>query len=238
MITLSLFSMNRKAVGFLTQKKVPEYQGTLRSRMIEIPLVISKCSGIRIFGRRIKSLVFSTDIAIIRNINADAVIAVYPFTPQPVISHAIIMASNIPVLCGVGGGTTKGERVVQLSTDAEFQGAYGVVVNSPTSNATIKAVRKVIDIPIVVTVVSENDDISGRLESGAFIFNVSAAARTPWIVDKLRTEHPDLAIIATGGPSDQSIEDTINAGANAITWTPPTTAEIFKDMMETYRSMV
>ncbi|MCL2426713.1 MAG: hydrolase [Oscillospiraceae bacterium] len=217
---------------------IPEYSGVLRSHRIEIPDSISKCGGIRIFGRLIKSLVFSTDIAIIRNINADAVIAVYPFTPQPIISYALITASDIPVFCGVGGGTTTGSRVVQLATDAEFQGAVGIVLNSPTRNSTIKKVRKVIDIPIVLTVASENDNISERLESGAAILNVSAAARTPWLVEKIRKEHPSIAIVATGGPNEQSILDTVNAGANAITWTPPTTGEIFKTMMEKYRNIV
>ena len=221
----------------MNEQNVPEYIGTLRSHMIEVPRVISQCGGIRIFGRRIKALVFSTDIAIIRNINADAVIAVYPFTPQPIISHALIVASDIPVLCGIGGGTTTGRRVVMLASDAEFQGAFGVVLNSPTPNKTIKKVKSLIDIPIIVTVASEKDDIGGRLEAGTSILNVSAAARTPWLVEKIRNEHPEAAIIATGGPNDQTITDTINAGANAITWTPPTTAEIFKSKMEIYRAL-
>jgi len=220
----------------MNEKNIPEYSGTLRSHMVEIPKPIAECGGIRIFGRLIRSLVFSTDIAVIRNTNADAVIAVYPFTPQPIISHAIIMASDIPVFCGVGGGTTTGSRVVYLASDAEFQGAVGVVVNAPTLNATVKKIRKVIDIPIVLTVVNENDDISERIKSGVSIFNVSAASRTPWLVEKIRKEHPATAIIATGGPNDQSIIDTVNAGANAITWTPPTTGDIFKSMMEKYRS--
>ena len=222
----------------MNEQNVPQYSGILRSHMIEIPDPIGQCGGVRIFGRLIKSLVFSTDIAVIRNINADAVIAVYPFTPQPVITHAIIMASDIPVFCGVGGGTTTGRRVVHLASDAEFQGAFGIVLNAPTPNATIEQVRKVIDIPIVVTVVSEKDDISGRLDAGTAIFNISAASRTPWLVEKIRKENPSIAIIATGGPNDQSITDTVNAGSNAITWTPPTTGEIFKGMMEKYRNRV
>jgi len=219
----------------MEERFIPEYQGTLRSHMLEIPSVIDRCGGIRIFGRLIKSLVFSTDIAIIRNINADAVVAVYPFTPQPVISHALIMGSDLPVLCGVGGGTTTGSRVVHLASSAEFQGAFGVVLNAPTPDATIKKVSSVIDIPIVITVVSEHDNIAGRIEAGAAILNVSAAAKTPWIVEKIRKEFPKMAIIATGGPNEQSIADTINAGADAITWTPPTTGEIFKGLMTKYR---
>lgn len=82
------------------QKVVPTYSGTLRSHSLEVPDCIAECSGIRIFGRRIKSLVFSTDVAIIKNVNADAIIAVYPFTPQPSIAQAIINVSDVPVLVG------------------------------------------------------------------------------------------------------------------------------------------
>lgn len=214
---------------------IPEFSGNLRSHMVTMPQNIYKCGGIRVFGKRIKAIVFSTDVAIIRNINADAVIAVYPFTPQPVISRSLLMAADIPVLCGVGGGTTMGSRVVHLASDAEFAGAIGVVVNSPTPNSTIRQMREVIDIPIVVTVASEFDDIAGRMTSGTSILNVSAASRTPWLVEKIRKEFPEVPIMATGGPNDQSITDTVNAGANAITWTPPTTAELFKGMMVKYR---
>jgi 2-keto-3-deoxy-6-phosphogluconate aldolase len=219
-----------------TEKPIPEYSASLRTKIVEIPKIINQCGGIRIFGRVVKSMIFSTDIAIIRNTNADAVIAVYPFTPQPIISHAIIAASDIPVFCGVGGGTTTGGRVVHLASSAEFQGAIGVVLNAPTLNDTVRMVREVVDIPIVITVVSDLEDIQARIDAGVSILNVSAASRTPWLVDKIREKFKDVAIVATGGPNEQSIEDTVNAGANAITWTPPTSAEIFKHMMVKYRN--
>jgi hypothetical protein len=216
-------------------KQVPEIRGTLRSHMIELPKVISDASGIRIFGKRLKSFVFTTDVAMIRNTNADAVIAVYPFTPQPVITQALLLAADIPVFCGVGGGITTGLRVVNLALDAEFKGAMGVVVNSPTPDEVIKEMRATIDIPIVVTVVSEFEDIEARIEAGATILNVSAAKRTPEIVRKIREKHPSFPIIATGGPTEASIRATIEAGANAITYTPPTTSDILGDIMINYR---
>ena len=135
-------------------KQVPSYTGTLRNHSLTIPACVSECSGIRIFGRRIKSLAFSTDVAIIKNINADAIIAVYPFTPQPVISQAIISVSDVPVFVGVGGGITTGSRSVRLAIQSEHQGAYGVVLNCPTSDDVIRQIKKVVDIPVVITVVS------------------------------------------------------------------------------------
>ena len=74
-----------------------------------------------------------------------------------------------------------------------------------------------------------------RIRAGADIFNVSAAAETPAVVRRIREQHPDVPIIATGGPTDESILETIQAGANAITWTPPSNGEIFRDIMAAYR---
>lgn len=215
---------------------IPEIEGNLRKHMIRVPEIINTAPGIRIFGKLIKSILFSTDVAIIKNCNANAVIAVYPFTPQPVITHAIISVSDVPVFCGVGGGTTTGKRVANLAMDAEFQGAIGVVVNAPTSNQTIEMIRERIDIPIVVTVVSDQTDIDARLRAGADIINVSSAHNTAEMVKSIRARYPNLPIIATGGPSEETIRATIEAGANAVTYTPPTCAEIFKAMMEKYRT--
>jgi len=215
---------------------VPEIEGNLRKHMVKIPDIINQVSGINIFGKNIKSVIFTTDVAIIKNCNANAVIAVYPFTPQPIITHSIIMASDIPVFCGVGGGTTTGKRVVNIAMDAEFQGAIGVVVNAPTKNEIIEALKAKIDIPIVITVVSENDDIKGRLDAGASILNVSCADKTPQVVRAIRRMYPEVAIIATGGPTRESIQETIDAGANTITYTPPTSAELFTELMNKYRA--
>lgn len=211
-----------------------EIKGYLRDFRIDVPEEIYECRGFKIFGRRIKSIVFSTDVSIIRNCNADAVIAVYPFTPQPVITQAVMMAADCPVFVGVGGGLTKGERVINLARHAEYQGATGVVLNAPTSNDTISQVANIVDLPIVITVVKD-DDIQARLDAGAQILNVSAAAKTPELVAKIREKFPDVPIMATGGPNEESIKATIKAGADAITWTPPSNGEVFRNIMEAYR---
>jgi len=214
---------------------IPDFSGNLRKHMLKLPEEIRQCKGIRIFGKRIKSIIFTTDVAIIRNSNADAVIAVYPFTPQPVITQALMSAADIPVFCGVGGGTTTGKRVANLALHAEYQGAIGVVLNAPSSNKTVRTVAEIIDIPIVITVVSDRDDIAGRLAAGVSIINVAAATETPALVRAIRQKFPELAIIATGGPTPEDILATIEAGANAITWSPPSNGQMFKDMMERYR---
>ncbi|MHB8171651.1 MAG: hydrolase [Thermincolia bacterium] len=216
-------------------KDIPEVSTPLRQRRIEVPKVIKEASGIRILGQLIQSIIFTTDIVLIRNNNADAVMAVYPFTPQPVITHAIASVADKPVLMGVGGGTTKGKRVVNLALDAEFQGALAVVLNAPVDNATLKAVRKTIDIPIVISIISFCDDVAARMESGADILNVSAGLETPAVVGAIRKNFPRVPIIATGGPTEDSIRATIEAGANAISYTPPTNAKLMQSLMERYR---
>ena len=217
------------------KKFVPIIESKLRKKIVEVPKEIYQASGINIFAKRIKSLMFSTDVALIKNSNADGVIAVYPFTPQLSITQAIIEVSPSPVFCGVGGGLTTGQRSIDIALHAELNGAFGVVLNAPTPNALIMEMKKRIDIPIVITVVSEKEDIAARIKAGVSIFNVSGGAKTASIVSKIRNEFPEMPIIATGGPTPESILETINAGANAITYTPPSSGELFSQIMENYR---
>lgn len=105
--------------------------------IVRVPEIILEASGIKIFGKLIRSIIFTTDIAIIRNTNANAVIAVYPFTPHPAITKSIIEAADIPVFSGVGG-LTQGARSSYMSMFAEAQGSLGVVLNGPTPLETVK----------------------------------------------------------------------------------------------------
>ncbi|APQ17043.1 hydrolase [Maribacter hydrothermalis] len=218
------------------KRNIPVFGSKLRNNIVTVPEAIAQYSGIRVFGQSIKSFLFSTDVAIIRNTNANAIIAVYPFTPQPVISNALILAADKPIFCGVGGGITTGVRSLELAIHAEFQGALGVVLNKPTPNNLISMLKNKIDIPVTITVVSEKDDIKGRLDAGVDIFNVSGANKTVDIIKKIRDLSSEVAIIATGGKTDETIIKAIDAGANAISYTPPTTGELFKEIMDKYRS--
>ena len=215
--------------------QLPQIDSRLRKNILRMPEAVFQASGIVINGRRIKSFVFTTDLAIIRNCNADAVFAVYPFTPQQAISDAIIKACYIPVFCGVGGGTTKGMRTVSLAKDVESQGAMGVVLNAPISDLNLLAVSKAVDIPVIATVTREDTDIAMRLESGASILNIACGYRTPEVVRKIREQFPQVPLIASGGKTNETVRETILAGANAITYTPPSAQELFKTIMAAYR---
>ena len=201
--------------------------------------VKSNCSGVRI------SMESDTNYTSLQtgfccagtfsNRNADAIIAVYPFTPQPAISQAVIGISDVPVFVGVGGGITGGDRSVRLAIEAENQGAFGVVVNAPISNEVISRIKEVVDIPVIATIVSDQMDIRSRIEAGADFLNVSGAAATPQIVRRIRAQFPNIPILATGGPNDETILETIHAGANAITYSPPSNGELFAAIMQKYR---
>mgnify|MGYP000905325283 CR=1 FL=1 len=217
-------------------KYIPELKSVLKSKIITVPEAIYEASGIKIFGKRIKSLIFTSDVAIIKNNNAQSVIAVYPFTPQLSIIHSILEVAPVPVFVGVGGGITTGHRSVQIALQAELMGAYGVVVNAPTKVDVIAQMKDTIDIPIISTIASVNDDYKAKIEAGVSILNISGGKDTVSLVYKIRQDlGPEFPIIATGGPTEESILATIDAGANSITYTPPTCAEIFEQIMINYR---
>lgn len=221
----------------MDKKKYPSVKSNLYNGYVEVPEVIRKASGILINGKRFKAFMFTTDIALIMNNDADAIMAVYPFTPHPAIIQAITSVSTIPIMAGIAGGTTQGTRSANMALFAEAHGCKAVVVNAPTPIDTIEQINEVIDIPIILTVVSEYTTIEKRIKAGVDIINVSGAGRTSKIVRELREKYPDLPIIATGGPTDESILETIKAGANAITYTPPSNGELFSRKMINYRAL-
>ena len=119
-------------------------------------------------------------MAVIRNHNADAIIAVYPFTPQPAITHALLAAADVPIFCGVGGGLTEGERSVEIALHAEFQGALGVVLNHPAKNELIAHIKERIEIPVIVTVVKADEDFEGRPIRVRFLWLHTATPTPRW----------------------------------------------------------
>lgn len=220
----------------MKEDNIPNVMSNLRQEIVRVPEIIKSCSGIRIYGRRIRSILFSTDVSIIANHDADAVLAVYPFPPHPAILKSIMMVASVPVFSGVGGGLTNGTRSANMSLLAESEGAYAVVLNGPTNVETIEKVNQMIDIPIIYTVLSDQIDLTSRIEAGVDILNISCGADTARVVKKIRQLYPDFPIIATGGPSEESILSVIQAGANAVTYTAPTSSELFKEKMKTYRN--
>ena len=150
-----------------TPTPIPSFSGKYRNHMLLVPECINECSGIRIFGRTLKSFVFSTDVATIASCNADAVMAVYSFTPQPRIVRAVLSVADMPVLVGTGGGFTTGARAVAQAMEAEHCGAYGVVLNAPVSADILRDIKTHIDIPVVATIVSATQDTEARIAAGA-----------------------------------------------------------------------
>ncbi len=217
------------------ETKTPVVSSWANDDLVMMPEEISNCSGIIINGKKIKSLIFTTDVAIIMNNNADAIFAVYPFTPHPSIFSAITSVAQAPVFAGVGGGTTKGKRAREMAILAESHGCIAVVLNAPAPVETFKGIAKSVICPIVATIVSEYTDIDKKIEAGASILNISGGANTVNIVRKVREKYPEIPIIATGGPTAETIMATIDAGANAISYTPPTNGDLFRIKMDKYR---
>lgn len=112
-----------------------------------------------------------------------------------------------------------------------------MVVNSPMPNKDIKEIANFVDVPVIATVTTLKDDYIGKIQAGAEILNVSGGRYTADVVKEIRKDIGDkFPIIATGGKTGESILETIYAGANAISYTPPSSSEVFGQMMDKYRN--
>lgn len=224
-----------------TNTSIPNLTSKLRQNIVTSPECIGSASGIKIFGKKIRSIAYTTDVAVIANCDADAILAVYPWTPNTRILDAISRVANVPVLAGIGGGLTKGLRSATIGRFAEEMGASGVVLNAPTKINTILTVRKAVDIPVIYTVVNKEVNLHVLIQSGVSAFNVAGGKSTSdlvaWIRDSLKDDYPDFPIIASGGRSEEGMKNTIKAGANCITYAANSLTEtIFKEKMEKYRN--
>lgn len=210
-------------------------EGRLRKAPLRVPEGYGECTGFTLFGRRIRSLLYSTDVAVIRNSNADAIFAVYPFTAQPAITQALLTVAEAPLFVGVGGGTTTGRRAAELAAVSEMQGAAGVVLNSPATPDMVAQVVSTVDIPVVASITRFDDVARQKVEAGARIINVAAGRNTAAVIRELREAYPNLPILATGGKTPEVTGATVKAGANALIWAPPSITELQRDMMVRYR---
>lgn len=220
-----------------TKKFIPNITSPLRNTIIKLPETIRTASGIIIYGKRVKSILYSLDVSLIANTDADAILCVYPFTPDTKILNAVDSVAQAPVFAGVGGGLTQGERSARLASYAEENNASAVVLNGPVNIETTTKVREYIDIPIIYTVIDKTRDLQEYINAGVNIFNVAGGKDTVELVKWVREQFPTFPIIASGGKTDDDILATINAGANAITYTGFGLMEsYFKEKMEHYRN--
>ena len=147
----------------------PNLTSKLRTDIVQAPSAIKAASGITLFGKKIRSIIYTMDVAVIANCDADAILAVYPWTPNTRILQAVATVANVPILAGIGGGLTKGLRAATIGAFAEESGAQAVVLNAPTPIETLINVNRVVDVPTIYTIVRHMDDLNARIDAGVAV---------------------------------------------------------------------
>ena len=218
------------------QTKAKTVSSKLHGDILRLPETIRRAPGIVINGRRIKSILYSDSLSLIANTDADAILLVYPATPDTRFVRFATAISRCPILAGVGGGLTKGKRCGDIAFQSESEGAAAVVLNGPADLTTTQIVSEKIDVPVIYTVINKHAQLDQYIENGVSIFNVAGGKDTVDLVKWVREQYPTIPIIASGGNTDESIAATIAAGADAITYTGFGEMErIFHAKMEKYR---
>lgn len=197
--------------------------------------ITKSCIGLTLQGKKIKTILYSTDLALIENNDADALLAVYPFTPSLNIIRTLIAFSNKPVICGIGGGMTQGDFAIEIAIEAQKAGAAAVIVNQPFKNEDITRIKQYLTIPIISSISTLNFDFDQRIEAGVSCFNITGGANTLEIVEYLQQNYPDFPIISTSGKTFDSLQNIVSKKISAVILTPPTNAELFRSIMDNYR---
>ncbi|MDR9418097.1 hydrolase [Gracilimonas sp.] len=208
----------------------------LSANKFTIPESIHSAPGISLKGKLIKSVLLSTDLTYIQNLDMDAVMILNPFEKSNELDEVIIQFSNKPVFCDVGGGFLREEQTMRLARGAFEVGAAGVLISKPTAPEIIRRVKQQIQGELIYTVMFEGEPIRELVDAGVDMFNVSTGETTSETVAEIRTFLPDVAIMANGGPHNSTIRETISNGADAIVLNPPTATEILRSVFDNYRN--
>ena len=105
----------------------------------------------------------------------------------------------------------------------------------PRTRVPSQGMAERVDVPIVVTATKLDALVHDQIAAGARIVNVAAAKETAYVVEDLRRAYPNLPIMASGGSNDETILATIEAGANAISSTPPSLQELERRVVNRHR---
>lgn len=208
----------------------------LSANKFPIPESIYSAPGISLNGTVIKSILLSTDLTYIQNLDMDAVMILNPFEKSNELDEVVIQFSNKPVFCDVGGGFLREEQTVQLANGAISVGAAGVLISKPTAPEIIRRIRKQFEGELIYTVMFEEEPIRELADAGVDMFNVSTGETTSETVAEIRALLPGVAIMANGGPYNSTIRETISNGADAIVLNPPTATEILRSVFDNYRN--
>lgn len=208
----------------------------LSANKFHIPDVIAESPGIQVGNHLVHSILLSTDLAYIQNLEADSIMTVNPFNKSNELDKVIVDFASKPVFCDIGGGLLREEQTIKLAKGAFDVGAAGVVITKPTAPEIIKNIRAEIDGTLIYTIMFDAEPIQDLLDAGVDIFNISTGEITVDTVAKIRDRFPEMKIMASGGPHDSSIRETIKAGADAIVFNPPTATEILRTVFDEYRS--
>lgn len=210
-------------------------ENRISSSAARVPDIISCTSGITVQGRQLHSFAFTTDAAIIRKHQCrrhSRRISVHRRT-----SHHPGPTHRGPGPAVRRRGRWHHHRPARHPTrhDGRDAGCAGVVLNAPAPPSTVYDVARITNTPVIATVLTCDDELDEKIEAGASIINVAAGRRTPDVVQQIRQRHPSIPLLASGGSTDESMAETIVAGANALTWTPPNAQEMQRSMMMRYR---
>ncbi|SMO51658.1 hypothetical protein [Gracilimonas mengyeensis] len=208
---------------------------TLSAKKFEIPESITHSPGIRFGDHLIKSVLLSTDLSYIQSLHADAVMIMNPFEKSSKLDKVIIDFSNKPVFCDAGGGFLREEQTIQSAKTAFEIGASGVVISKPTSPDIIARIRKEITGKLIYTVMYDGEEVEELADAGVDVFNIATGEYTAESVAKVKELVPNVPVMASGGPYDSTILETIEMGADAIVFNPPTATEILRSVFDEYR---
>lgn len=201
----------------------------------KIPDVSDESPGIHFGDRLVRSVLLTADVSYIHHLETDAVLGISPFDPSSSVNLALTSFCKKPVFCDIGGSYRHRKKAVELANEAEDAGAAGIVISRPVAPEVVGYIRERTSGNLIYTVMYLEDDIAGVIDAGVDMLNISTGKTTAETIEEIRQHFSEIPIMASGGPFESTIRETIRMGADAIVYNPPTAAEMLRSIFDDFR---
>ena len=155
--------------------------------------------------------------------------------PNPAILKVLCKLPQCLFLRGVGGGLTKGDRSGNMSLFAESEGSLCGLWLMDQRMPTIQTINKMIDVPIIYTVVSDKAEKSLPASRQEGYPPMYQQAPNGFHRDQNWESYPSFSPLWRQGVLSHRKRRSHHAVGANVTFTPPSNTELFKFKMEEYR---
>lgn len=195
------------------------------------PLLYPVPQGIWLGGRKVHSLLVTTDFYDMIMTDADAILADFYWIPPQRKLHELFSVVRKPVVIYVRKNFFVRPKLTATIKRLEVAGAAGLFVGRRFRLAELKQACLASSVPVFAASRPKIEDIKSKIDAGVFAVCIQAKRITGKFMELMRHSFPNIPVIAFCNRSERLVGESVKSGPDAVFFRPCIPFD-FHDRME------